>query len=148
MAECSCPTFTLHGSSTDIYFPMPEYGVPENAISKNITLFNFWEGDRDTVDTGINAQPLLIGGTVCNNCGPWGNGLCFPICFPACFNDMSWWLTAIETAMNNGEEFEIDELGDCLDGVYVIRNFTFASIKKSPNCYEWSLDLERVRDLS
>ena len=147
MTECSCPTFTLFGTNTNIVFPMPEWANPDNGINKDVELFNFWDGDLDTVDKGIETQPLTLGGVVCT-CGIWA-GLCFPICFPACWNcALSQWLDSIEEAMNNGEEFEINELGDCLNGIYVIKNFTFDTIKKSPDCYEWSLNLERVRDIS
>ena len=146
MAECSCPTFTLTGTSTILYFPMPEWSNPNNEISKNLTLFNHWNDEIDIIDSGINEQPLSLGGVV-RICGLWG-GMCFPICFPICFNDgMTAWLNSIDTAMNNGEKFTINELGDCLNGVYVIKDFTFTTIKNSSTAYTWSLKLERVRDI-
>jgi hypothetical protein len=146
MTECSCPTFTLRGTATDLIFPQPEWATARNGITKTIDLFNLWSGDIDTVDKGIETQPLTIGGTLCT-CGIW-EGLCFPICFPACWNcALSQWLDSVESAMNDGEEFEINELGDCINGVYVIKNFIFDTIKKSPDCYKWSLVLKRVRDL-
>lgn len=156
MTECSCPSFTLQGPETTLYFPMPEWGSPDNRITKSVDLFNFWKGDIDTADRGINDQPLNIGGVV-RVCGPWVSAtypLCFPICFPACFNEviggnaaMTDWLISINNAMNNGEEFTISELGDCLNGIYVIKDFTFDTIEKSPDAYAWSLKLERVRDI-
>ena len=147
MTECSCPSFTLRGESTTLHFPKPAWANPNNSIDKNIKLFNFWDGDIDTVDAGINTQPLTMGGTICT-CGIW-EGLCFPICFPAGWDSaISCWLDSIETAMNDGEEFEINELGDCLNGVYIVKNFIFSTIKKSPFCFEWSLVLERVRDIA
>jgi len=133
-----CPTFTLIGTSTNILFPKPEWANPNNSISKNVSLFNFKSGDLDTVDRGINAQPLTIGGTVFIYAGVdnW------------CDNaTMTIWLDSIKTAMNNGETFTINELGDCLDGVYVINNFTFSTIPGSPDGFTWSLNLERVKDI-
>lgn len=146
MTECSCPSFTLQGSTTTLYFPKPEWANPNNEISKNVDLFNFWDEDIDTVDKGINTQTLSIGGTVCI-CGPWA-GLCFPICFPACFSaPMTTWLENIESAMNNGKKFEISELGGCLNGVYIIKDFIFNTIPKSPECFTWGLNLEHIRDI-
>jgi len=146
MADCECPTFTLQGGSTTLVFPVPEWANPNNEIGKTVDLFNFWDGDIDTVDRGIDTQTLSIGGTVCI-CGIW-EGVCFPICFPMCFSaPMTTWLENIESAMNNGEEFTISELGDCLNGVYIIKDFTFDTIPKSPECFNWGLQLERVRDI-
>ena len=145
MTECSCPSITLQGTSTTLYFPKPEYMNPNNEISKNVDLFNFWDGDIDTVDRGINTQSLDIGGTICI-CGIW-EGVCFPLCFPICFSSaMTTWLDSVETAMNSGEEFTINELGGCLNGVYVIKDFSFDTIKRIPSCFKWGLNLERVRD--
>ena len=146
MVACGCSTFTLQGSDTTLVFPVPEWGNPNNEISKTVDLFNFWDGDIDTVDRGIGTQTLTIGGTVCI-CGVW-EGVCFPICFPMCFSGpMTTWLENIESAMNNGEEFTINELGSCLNGVYVIKNFTFDTIPRIAECFSWSLKLERIRDI-
>lgn len=154
MTECNCPVFTLQGTSTTLYFPMPEWSNPENGINKNLDLFNHWYGDIDVIDTGINDQPLSLGGTV-YICGSYWSlygslGLCFPLCFPLCFSSsggMTIWLNKIDDAMNNGEKFTISELGDCLNGVYIIKDFTFNTIRKSPGAFTWDLKLERVRDI-
>jgi len=138
VVEYPCPTFTLYGTSTNILFPKPEWANPNNSISKNVSLFNFKSGDLDTVDRGINAQPLTIGGTVFiyDGVANW------------CDNaTMTIWLDSIKTAMNNGETFTINELGDCLNGVYVIGNFTFNTIKGVPDAFTWTLSLERVIDV-
>lgn len=146
MTDCECPTFTLHGTETNLIFPVPEWANPNNSISKNVDTFNFTSGDIDTVDRGINAQPLTIGGTLVP-CGIW-EGLCFPICFPACFSGaLSCWLCTVRDAMNNGEVFTINELGNCLNGVYVISDFTFNTIPGSYNSFSWSLTLERKKDI-
>ncbi len=133
---CECSTFTLYGTSTAILFPKPEWANPNNKISKNVDLFNFRSGDLDTVDRGIDAQPLTIGGTVrfCGN-GDWQNTV-----------TMTTWLNSIKNAMNNGETFEINELGNCLNGIYTVRDFVFNTIKGTPNGFRWSLYLERVKD--
>ena len=133
-----CDTFTLHGTSTNILFPKPEWGNPDNSISKSISLFDFWTGDIDTVDRGISAQPLAIGGVVSifADTPSWAN-----------LAAMTTWLDSIKTAMNNGEKFTINELEDCLNGVYVVKDFTFNTIVGTINAWSWSLNLERVRDV-
>jgi len=145
MTECSCPSITLQGTSTTLYFPKPEYMNPNNEVSKNVDLFNMWSGYISTVDRGINTQSLNMGGTVCI-CGLW-EGVCFPLCFPICFSSaMTTWLDSVETAMNSGEEFTINELGDCLNGVYVIKDLVLIH-KKNTSCFKWRLSLERIRDI-
>ena len=133
-----CPTFTLAGTSTNILFPKPEWGNPDNSISKSISLFDFWTGDINTVDRGISAQPLAIGGIVfvCKGEPAWKD-----------LATMTTWLDSIKTAMNNGEKFTINELEDCLNGVYVIKDFTFNTIVGTINAWSWSLNLERVQDV-
>jgi len=144
----SLPTFTLACSSgTNYYFPIPEWASPDNEISKTVDLFDFWDNDIDTVDRGINTQTLKIGGTICI-CGVW-EGVCLPFCPDSfCFSQaMTTFLDSFRQAMNNGEEFTINELGNCLNGVYVVRNFSFNTIKRTPSCFRWELDLERVSDV-
>lgn len=134
---CGGQFFSLYGTSTTIVFPYPEWGTPDNKITKDVDLLDFWDNDLDTIDKGIDAQPLTIAGTVYRcGAGDWKTN-----------SSITTWLDSIKYAMNNGEEFEINELGYCINGVYIIRNFTFDTIKKSPDYYAWSLTLERVRDI-
>lgn len=148
MSDVSLPTFTLETSTgTDIYLPLPEWASPRNEITKSIQLFDFWNGERSTVDLGIDTQSFSMGGVICLQ--DEYIGLCFPICFPICFQGgLNTTLTDITNTMNSGLEVTINELGDCLNGVYVIKNFSFDTIPKVKTCWAWSLDLERVRDLS
>lgn len=133
---CDGQSFSLYGTSTTIVFPYPKWGTPSNRIDKTVDLLDFWDDDLDTIDKGISTQPLTLAGAVCKcGTGIWEN-----------YAKVSTWLDSIKTAMNDGEEFEINELGGCINGVYVVKNFVFNTIKKFPNCYEWSLSLERVRD--
>ena len=148
MVCCSTATWTLAASGgTDFYFPLPEWGEVDNGISKQVVVFNMWDNDDiEVVDKGIDNQPLTIGGTICV-CGDW-SGLCFPICFPACFSrPLYLQIKNLHTAMNNGEYFTINELGDCVNGVYVITDFRFDTIPKCNYCYKWQLTLERKRSL-
>lgn len=136
-APCRGKYFSLHGTATTILFPYPEWGTPSNRVDKTVDLLDFWDDDLDTIDRGINTQPLTLAGTVCKcGTGVWEN-----------YAEVGVWLDSIKTAMNDGEEFEINELGDCINGVYIVKDFTFNTIKKYPNCYEWNLSLERVRDI-
>lgn len=146
----SQPTFTLASSSgTNFFFPKPEWDSANNEISKTVDLFNFWKNDDvTTVDKGINGQPMVLEGTICI-CSHW-EGVCFPLCPDSlCFTEsFTTFLNNLKRDMNNGEEFTINELGNCINGVYVIRNFSFDTINRVPSCYKWRLELERVRDVS
>ena len=146
----STSTFTLASSSgSNYYFPYPDWGKPKNGIQKDIQLFNMWKDDSiETVDKGVNNRELTIGGTICIE-GEW-EGVCFPICVDElCFsNKLSNMLSNLKTDMNNGCYFTINELGNCLNGVYIIKNFRFKTIKKIPSCYEWELNMELKREVS
>ena len=133
-----CDTFTLYGTSTNILFPKPEWNSPDNGITKNIGLFNFRSGRLSTVDTGIETQPLTFGGVVSLHADTvtWED-----------LTAMTAWLNSIKTAMNNGEKFTINELGSCLNGVYVINDFRFDTIVGTVDTWSWSLHLERVKDV-
>ena len=148
MVCCSSSTFTLAASGgTNFYFPLPEWGETDNGIRKQVQLFNMWEDEAiELVDKGIDNQPLTIGGTICV-CGIW-EGLCFPICFPACFsNPLYTQIKNLNKAMNNQEYFTINNLGDCLNGIYVITDFRFDTIPKCNHCYKWQITLERKNDV-
>ena len=146
----STSTFTLSSSSgEDFYFPYPEWGSPDNKITKDIQLFNMWSNsDIELVDKGINNQPLKIGGTICI-CDIW-EGICMDsFCMSSlCFSQaMTAFLDSFNQEINAGEKFTINELGGCLNGVYVVKNFRFDTIKRVPSCFRWELELERVGDI-
>jgi hypothetical protein len=48
--------------------------------------------------------------------------------------------------MNNGEEFTISTFGDCINGVYIIKDFHLKTIKGTPYAFDWDMTLELVRD--
>ena len=105
------------------------------------------ESDIETKDYGIDTQTLVIGGTICIE-SHW-EGVCMPICPDAlCFSEaLSTWLDNLKDAMNYGCEFTINELGDCLNGVYIIKRFNFDTINRVAHCFKWKLELERVEDI-
>ena len=148
MSCCSVSTFTLAASGgTNYYFPLPEWASPDNEISNEVKTYDMWENSaREYVNKGINTQTLSMGGTICV-CSIW-SGLCFPLCFPLCFSKpLFTQVRNLHTTMNNGEEITINELGDCINGVYVIKDFHFDTIPKCNYCYKWQLTLERKRDI-
>lgn len=49
--------------------------------------------------------------------------------------------------MDNHEEITINELGDCINGVYIISDFTYSTVKGTPGLFAWSLSLKLVRKL-
>lgn len=140
-------TFTIVSDASTVTLCMPDWGGENNSIAKDVRIFNFWDGNLDTVDSGITNQPLTLTGIECvdNN----HEGLCIPYCVPFCFNLRlsDEVVKRLNTMMNDGKEVTISELGDCQNGVYIIKSFTWNTIPKSSCCYRWSLQLEFVRNI-
>lgn len=138
-------TFALVGETSTVTLCMPTWANEDNSIDKDIQLINFWDNSLDTTDKGINTQPLVIGGVECASDSH--SGLCIPFCVPFCFTDRlcNEVTERLRVMMNNGEQVTISDLGDCQNGVYVVKDFTWDTIKRIPACYRWSLTLELVR---
>jgi len=139
--------FTITSSSYTLEFGLPEYGGAGRTLTKNITLFNFWKGDIDTTDKGVDTEPLVLGGIELLK----GDniGLCFPLCFSRlCFSTpLSNKVENMWTLMNNGEEVTITDLGDTLDAVYIVKNFEFKTIKGLPFAFAYRMELEYKREI-
>lgn len=131
--ECTdytCAKFTIVGDTYTVELRKPEYGGEDNRISKNLNKKSFWSGDYTVGDEGISSEPLVL------------TGMEFTIC-P---------LTTLVKKMhdilymsNNNEEVTISGLGDCMDGVYVIKNFRYGTVEKMIKIYAWTMVLEKVR---
>jgi hypothetical protein len=119
-------TFTLAGDSYTITLTKPE--SVDNSLNNDIVLFDFWSNNLDTSFEGIATQHIEIRGTEVIDANS--------------FTDFA----NINTMMEQHENITISGLGDCMDGVYVILNFSVNSIKGTPLGVEWSLSLELVRD--
>lgn len=145
-------TFIMTSTSYTLTFNLPEYGGATRTLDKNLDLFNFWVGSLSVADKGIGNEPLVLGGIE-----TWEqveSGLCFPICFDNfCFGAgggnavLSVKVENVWDLKNNGEEVTITGLGDTLDGVYVIRNFEWRTIKGTPYAFAWRFELEFVRKI-
>jgi len=140
-------TFTITSDTYSLHFNLPEYGGANKTINKNLDLINFWKGDISVIDRGIGDEPLVLGGV--ETLKGDNVGLCFPICFSCfCFSKpLSDKVEAVWDLQNNGEEVTITGLGDTLDGVYVIKNFEFETIKKTNMAFAWRFELELVREV-
>lgn len=117
----------------------------DRSINKNVDVLNFWTDDISAVVRDLDDEPLNIGGV--EYAEEEKN-----ICYIARKFEVIW------NIMDSNEEIHV-ELGtvstastastaeiDCFDGIYVIKNFNFKTIKKIPNAYTWQIQLERVRD--
>ena len=143
---CSNCTFSMTSTSTTIYVPYPSWNNMDSSINKSVRLFNMWTNSVETTDEGLGDDATVLRG-IWRVCGTF-EGLCFPICFPACFSKpLSNWWKWLKKAMNRGDEFTINELGDCIDGIYVIQDFRITNIKKAIAAYEYELVLKKVRDI-
>ena len=136
--------FTITSTSYTLEFSLPAYGGASKSLTKDLALFNFWVGDISVVDKGIGTKPLVLGGVELLQAG-----LCFPLCFDClCFNNsLSNKVEAVWDLQNKGEEVIITRLSDTLNGVYVIKNFEFKTIKKTNVGFAWKFELEWRRGL-
>lgn len=135
MTDACVSIFQLHSNLYTLYMPMPEYGGEKGTLNNDIKLFDFWMGERDTDNIGINSEPVILNGTI-----------------QACTNDEDAEMTSIAVKflcihemMDNHNEVTITGLGDCYDAVYIIKNFRYGTIRGSPYAYTWQLTLEYVR---
>ncbi len=143
--SCSCPTFTLESDSYIVYLHKPERGSVDGSINNTVDVFNFWDDDFAVINRGIETEPLTLRGVelVCGD----NVGLCFPLCFPICFSQpLAVKFDTIDSIMNAHEEITISGLGDCIDGVYVISDFSWGPMSGS-QAYWWTLSLQYVRSV-
>jgi hypothetical protein len=103
-------------------------------LTKNVDVLNFWTDDVEAVDRDLNSEPLTFIGIEFAETDK-------EVCYIGKKFERIW------NIQDNDEEITINQLGDCFDSVYVIKSFTFDSIKKAKNAYIWRLQLERVREL-
>jgi len=146
MSGCgSCSTFSLAGDTYTVNLKMPHYNSEDNKITKDIVHFNFWSGNYTIHDDGINSQPLILRGVEFATCEEEYLGMCFGECmqFNLYFNmKFTNKFRFIMEMSNNNEEVTITGLGDCMDGVYLIKHFNFKTL--TPESRSWSMMLERV----
>ena len=120
----SCATVTL----------LIDWAGQENSITKNIVVFNFWdESSLETVDKGINARPLMLKGLMSDS---------YVVGSSVATN-----VNRINAMMNDGAEVSISTEGDCINGVYIIQNFSYSTIKGLPDTFSFTLSLEFVREI-
>jgi len=134
--ECSS-IFQLQGDSYTVFLPTPNYGGESGSLNIDLALFDFWINTRSVDNLGINTEPIILGGTIF-----------------ACSDNEETEMTAIATKflnihemMDNNEEVSIRGLNECVDAVYVIKDFKYGTIDKSPYAYTWQLTLEYKRAL-
>lgn len=149
MSECgsSCPTFSIIGDSYTIYLYQPDWGGVDYNLGKELQSFNFWSGNFNVHDNGINNEPItLVGIEAVHPRCPYG-AFCLPPCIPFCMSEIftEKFMHLREMAKNN-EEVTIIGLGDCVDAVYVIKSFSTKTMR-APAARSWILTLEYVRDI-
>lgn len=106
-------------------------------ISKTIDVLNFWKtNDISTVDRGLSSEPFNFSGIEYAKTEK-------EVCYIAKKFERIWGM------QDNDEEVIVNhaEFGDCYNDVYVIKSFSFRTIRKCPNAYLWTISLERVRDI-
>jgi len=153
----SCATFSLTGYTHTVVLRKPLWHGVENKITKEINRFPFWSDNYTVHDDGISSQPLILSGIETISCAEESGfcfsetetGACFPLCFNTKFTNKFKFLDEMAEDTNviidRHEEVTISGLGTYLDGVYVIKSFSYSTIKKAVSAYSWTLVLEKVR---
>ncbi len=127
---CPKQRFTITSPTITLTMDMPEWDGGENRqINKNIDVINFWTDDLDTVDKGKISEPIVLTGIETGE-------------------SLSAKFINIWGIQNRHEEITITGLGDCMDGVYIIKNFHFETIPKNARFFKWSMSLEFVRGIT
>ena len=142
-------TFNIVGGGELIRLHMPEWAGESRDVSKNVEVFDFWNNTLSTVDTGKNSEPVTLKGW--ETISGMNEGICMDsFCMSClCFSQkLTSRFEAINELMDNNYPVKIEGLGDCMDGIYVISNFSYKTVKGTPYKLEWVLELEYKEDLS
>ena len=127
--------FTLWVTPDTLYIPMPEWADDDMSINVNNKLFNMWTGEIEVNHIELNDEPLIL------------NGIMTPEFYTSYPSDtINSTVEAIWTIQNTHAEATISDLSTCLNGVYVIQDFSFGTIKKTL-AFSYSLKLQKVRDI-
>lgn len=124
--------FKITTDSFTFYLPFIRWDSVNGDTNKNIQVFNFRDGSLDTVDRDINSEPFVISGWV--RVGVYNR------------QTISGKIEAIIHLQNESEEITIHDVNTNLNGTYVIKKFTFTTIRGSPNLFEWKMQLEYAGD--
>lgn len=130
----SCDVFTISSEShPTIHLSHPRFGDGiDRQLSKELQSFNFWSDNWAVHDNGVESEPLTLIGE------EWMLPTGDMHIMMAKFDD-------INDLMNKHEEVAVSGLGDCVDGYYYIKDFSYDTIKGSPYGKAWRLQLEFSR---
>ena len=128
---------SLQGDSYTVNLPMPEHGGESGSVDNELKLFNFWSDDIEVDTIGIDSEPITIQGVIKS----WSDNANADMLIIATK------FLNIHDMMKKREEITIKGLGGCFDAVYMIKNFSYNTVKNSPYEYTWNLSLEYVRAL-
>ena len=127
--------FTLWADDVTLYIPMPEWNSADESINNNNKLFNMWTGEIEVNYIELNEEPLIL------------NGVFTPEFYTSYPSDtINSTVEAIWTMQNTHAEATISDLSTCLNGVYVIQDFSFSTIK-GILAFSYKFKLQKVRDV-
>jgi len=120
--------FKIVSSTIETYLPLPKWDGANSSIQKDNVLFNFKQGSIESVDIGINTQPLRIMGYF------WIDTYTR--------DTVSGKVEAFIHIQNEGEKVTISSVNSTINAEYVITSFKFRTVKKSTKMFEWEMTLE------
>jgi len=115
-------------NTTTFYLPYVRWDSVKGETNKNIQIFNFWDGSLDGVDIGLNDEPFTISGYM------WIDAVYTR-------DTISGKAEGIINLQNEHEEFTLYDINSNVNGVYVLKNFRFKTVRGSPNLFEWEMTL-------
>lgn len=124
--------FKITTENFTLYLPTIRWNSIAGNINKNIRVFNFKNDEIDSVDIDINSEPFSISGWL------WADIYNY--------QTISGKIEAIMHMQNEHKEITIHNVNSNLDGTYVIRQFTFNTVKRNAVLFEWIMQLEYAGD--
>ncbi|MFP4017813.1 MAG: hypothetical protein ACLFUH_01050 [Bacteroidales bacterium] len=123
--------FEVNTNTYSFYLPILKWNGIQSQLQKNTKLFNFKTNEISTVDMDINSEDFTL------------EGYFYVDIYSR--QTISGKVEAIINIQNNSEEITIYDINTNVNYAFVIKNFTFYSIKSSPKLFAYTLNLEFVK---
>lgn len=124
--------FKITTENFTFYLPTIRWDSIAGNTNKRIQVFNFRDDTVDSIDRDINSEPFAIAGWL------WTDVYNY--------QTISGKVEAIIHMQNEHEEITIHSVNSNLNGTYVVKKFTFNTMKKSAVLFEWTMQLEYAGD--
>lgn len=118
----------IDSDTSTFYLPYVRWNSVHGETNKNIDIFNFWDDSLDGVDRGLSDEPFTLSGYM------WIDDVYTR-------DTISGKAEGIINMQNEHEKITIYDINSNVNGVYVIKNFKFKTVKGHAELFEWSMTL-------